>query len=159
MSIQALRVKAAPFGHNAPLELIQYVGKVPKYDEWDLTEEDTKVIYLDAEYDKILPQSWVIIERPIPAEPEDIKFLRFNKLDESQGVGWIVSKIEKVRTVSRASYGITGTVTRLTLNKDWLTQTEVENDGEKRVNISILRGTTVYAESEPVDESRGADRG
>ncbi len=150
VSIQALRVKAAPFGHNAPLELIQYVGKVPKYDEWDLTEEDTKVIYLDAEYDKILPQSWVIIERPIPDEPEDIKFLRFNKLEESQGVGWIVSKIEKVRTVSRASYGITGTVTRLTLNKDWLTQTEVENDSEKRLNISILRGTTVYAESEPV---------
>ncbi len=150
-SIQALRVKAAPFGHNAPLELDRFVSRVPQYVEWSLAEEDTKVIYLDAEYNKILPQSWVIIERPLPAEPNDIEFLRFNKLDESQGIGWIVGKIDKVRTVSRASYGITGTVTRLTLNKDWLTQTEAPNGSEPSesgIDISLLRGTTVYAQSE-----------
>ena len=38
-SIQTMRVKAAPFGHNAPKELTHYAGKVPQYDEWDLAEE------------------------------------------------------------------------------------------------------------------------
>ena len=147
-SINAFRVKAAPFGHNAPKELTHYAGKVPQYDEWDLAEEKTMVIYLDAEYDKILPQSWVVIERPLPADPEDVKSLNFNKMDESQGVGWIISKIDKVRTVSRASYGITGTVTRLTLDKDWLTETEVKNGADKKIELSLLRGITVYAQSE-----------
>ncbi len=147
-SIQAMRVKAAPFGHNAPKELTRYAGKVPQYDEWDLAEEKTMVIYLDAEYDKILPQSWVVIERPLPADPEDVKSLNFNKMDESQGVGWIVSKIDKVRTVSWARYGITGTVTKLTLKKDWLTETEVNNSADKKIELSLLRGITVYAQSE-----------
>ena len=111
-------------------------------------KKSTMVIYLDAEYDKILPQSWVVIERPLPADPEDVKSLNFNKMDESQGVGWIVSKIEKVRTVSRARYGITGTVTKLTLKKAWLTQTEVDNNDERKIDISMLRGTIVYAQSE-----------
>lgn len=146
LSIQALRVKAAPFGHNAPLELVQYPRRVPQYAEWSLAEEDPKEIYLDAEYDKILPQSWVLIERPLPANQEDTGPLDFLKTDQSQGIGWIAAKVEKVRTVSRAGYGITGTVTRLVLNKEWLTETEVAS--EVRINISLLRGTTVYAESE-----------
>ncbi len=148
-NIDALRVKAAPFGHNAPKELTRYAGKVPQYDEWDLAEEGTMVIYLDSEYDKILPQSWVVIERPLPADPEDVKSLNFSKIDESQGFGWIVSKIDKVKTVSRARYGITGTVTKLTLKKAWLTQTEVKN-GETKIDISVLRETIVYAQSEPL---------
>lgn len=146
LSIQALRVKAAPFGHNAPLELIQYIRRVPQYAEWSLAEEDNREIYLDAEYDKILPQSWVLIERPLPANQDDTRSLDFLKTDQSQGIGWIAAKVEKVRTVSRASYGITGTVTRLVLNKEWLTKMEVGS--EVNLDISLLRDTTVYAESE-----------
>lgn len=144
-SIQALRIKSAPFGHNAPLELVLYARKVPQYAEWSLAEENTKVIYLDAEYDRILPQSWVVIERPMPVDQEVIKSLH---LDASQDIWRITSKVVKVRSVSRARYGITGTVTKLTLDRDWLTQTEVTNDSELPIDLSLIRGTTVYAQSE-----------
>lgn len=144
-SIQALRVKAAPFGHLARPKLVRFLRGVPIYQEWDLAEEDTDVIYLDAEYDKILSQSWAVIERP---KPPDDDSLAFDKTDDSQGIGWIVCKVISVRTISREKYGITATVTRLELDKPWLTVTEVKNGAEQKIKISLLRRTKVYAQSE-----------
>jgi Baseplate J-like protein len=97
----------------------------------DTVGTDSKILALDAQYDKIIQTlgnlvSWVVIERPDPDIPGQNKR--------------IVSKILKVETVSVAAYGITGRVTQLTLQDDWLFG--------KDTSLSIIRNTTVYAQSE-----------
>ncbi|WP_339156813.1 putative baseplate assembly protein [Bradyrhizobium sp. 2S1] len=74
------------------------------------------VVDLDTVYDKVLPDSWAIVERADKDEP-------------------VIAKIEEVRIVSRADYGITGRVTRLKLDRDWLTRNDT--------SLAVLRGTTV----------------
>lgn len=145
--VEALRVMARPFGHNAPLELINFdcESRKPEYGEWNLVSKEisnVNVLHLDALYDKIVPGSWVVIERPDP-DPEisrDILLIR---------------KVIEVRTVSRADYNITGNVTRLTLDKQWIyppdtiqpiivpPQTVV---GDKK--LDVLRSTTIYAQGD-----------
>ncbi len=103
---------------------------------------DPTVLSLDAVYDKIVPQSSVVIERPDP--------------DHAGGSQQIISKVKKVEMVSIADYGITGRVTQLTLERPWLS--------DKDLLLSVPRKTTVYAQSEnrdpaeePVDEDVGSD--
>lgn len=82
------------------------------------------ILPLDAQYDKIIPESWVVVERP------DKK---------------IISRVQSVQTVSIAAYGITGRVTQLALYKDWLEPTD-------RL-LSSIRSVTVYAQSEKVEQA------
>ena len=77
------------------------------------------VVALDAQYDQVVPESWVVIERP-------------DRL--------IVSQALATQTVSKAEYGLTGKVTQLTLNHDWLRPEDLM--------LSLFRQTTVYAQSE-----------
>jgi hypothetical protein len=80
---------------------------------------------LDAEYDKITEDSWVVIERPI-SQAADEKPL--------------ICSVDKVQTISKAGYG---RVTELTLKTPWLEA----NDR----SLSVFRGTTIYAQSEPLE--------
>ena len=96
------------------------------------------VLALDAQYDQIVPESWVVIERSDQSEP-------------------IIGQVIETRTVSKTDYGITGKVTQLTLDRPWLEPTDVA--------LSVLRGTTVFAQSEsldlaeePIEESISGDR-
>lgn len=96
------------------------------------------VLALDAQYDQVVPKSWVVIERSDKSDP-------------------IIGQVVKTQTVSKAEYGLTGKVTQLTLDRPWLEQTDVV--------LSVLRGTTVYAQSEslalaeePIEESIRGDR-
>jgi hypothetical protein len=52
----------------------------------------------------------------------------------------VFARAKAVRTLSRASYGITGRVTQLTLDAAWL------KDGES--SLSVLRDTAIYAQAE-----------
>ncbi|MBD2261434.1 putative baseplate assembly protein [Pseudanabaena sp. FACHB-2040] len=81
-----------------------------------------KTLALDAQYDQILPGSWVVINRP-----------------DRQ----IVSRVLGTQAISKAEYGITGKVTQLTLDQPWL-------DASDRT-LATLRQTTLYAQSEPLD--------
>ena len=76
------------------------------------------VLTLDAEYNKIVPQSWVAIERP---DKDSL----------------IKCRVEKAETISKANYG---KVTQLTLNAPWLESTDY--------SLSLLRKTFIYAQSE-----------
>jgi predicted phage baseplate assembly protein len=78
------------------------------------------VVALDAEYNQITPGSWVAIKRP--------------------GEAAAVFQVLSADTVSLAAYGISGKVTQLTLNDDWLTTADIL--------LSALRQTTIYAQSE-----------
>ena len=91
---------------------------------------NTNVLPLDSQYDKIIPglESWVVIERPDRNYPGDP-----TKSEQ------IITLVEKIETVSMAAYGVTGRVTQLTLKDPWLF--------DKDVSLSVLRRTTVYAQS------------
>lgn len=127
--IEALRVKAAPFGHNAPEELVFNEDNVlTGRREWFLaefaaefpTDEQLRTLSLDAVYDKIMPQSRVVVDR----------------LDRAHEV----FSVDKVRTISRADYGISARVTQLVLDRPWLTPDDT--------SLAVVRGTTVHAQSE-----------
>lgn len=81
-----------------------------------------RVLPLDGPYDQVLPQSWVLLERP-GLEAEEFRVIA-------------------VQSVSLARYGITGKVTQLLLDGDWLT------DGDRL--LSDIRDVTIYAQSEPL---------
>lgn len=96
------------------------------------------VLALDAQYDQVVPKSWVVIERSDKSAP-------------------IIGQVVKTQTVSKAEYGLAGKVTQLTLDRPWLEPTDV--------SLSVLRGTTVFAQSEslalaeePIEESIRGDR-
>jgi predicted phage baseplate assembly protein len=103
------------------------------------------VLALDAQYDQITPESWVVIQRPNP-DPKDPKNPTVK-----------IHRTEAVQTISKADYGITGKVTQLTLKDDWLVSTDLL--------LSVLRATTVFAQSEkltlaeePIDAEIAGDR-
>ncbi len=85
---------------------------------------DSKRVPLDAQYDKITPESLAVVERP------DKK---------------IISRVQSVQLVSIAAYGITGRVTQLTLDQDWLESTDRF--------LSDIRSITVYAQSEKLEQA------
>jgi predicted phage baseplate assembly protein len=140
-SVNAFRVRAAPFGNNAPPQL-DSDGKPLKgvEAEWPLNEPNANILYLDAQYDHIKPESWVIIERP---KPVVIELMAANIAAASSDYETVFRKVLEVRTVSRLDYGMNGKVTRLTLDDEWC-QAAVEN-GE---TTSFLRNVTVFAQSE-----------
>jgi len=89
------------------------------------------MLTLDAPYEKVTPGSWVLIDRPTSNPGHEIR--KF--------------KVQEARTASQANYGITASATQLSLQpmegKNWL---EPED-----LTISVLRGSTVYAQSETLD--------
>lgn len=131
VTVYAFRVKASLFGHNAPKEPTELnnTTKVMKFDEWQVETEDKtpNTVYLDASYDKITPNSWVILEY----SPH----------------GLVVPM--KVRTVdtsmSRALYGITGKTSKLVLSP---AGGEVQPWFQDKERFGIIRQTVVYAQSE-----------
>ncbi len=131
VTVSAFRVKASLFGHNAPKEPTALNGntKVMKFDEWqvDAADKIPNTVYLDASYDRITPNSWVILEY------------------SPQGIV-VPMKVRTVDTgMSRALYGITGKTSKLVLvpasgeEKSWFQDKE---------GFAIIRQTVVYAQSE-----------
>lgn len=90
---------------------IQEESKVPVF--------NPNILALDAQYDQILPKSWVVIQRP-----------------NTQ----IITQVEKIETITKADYAISAKVTQLTLKDRWLE----DND----LTLDVIRQTTVYAQSE-----------
>lgn len=82
-------------------------------------------IFLDNEYKGVVAGSRIVIERPDP--------LKDNMITR-------ILSIERVTTISRAAYGMTGKSIQLTLDEDWLYDTDVD--------LSVMRATTVYVQSE-----------
>lgn len=89
--------------------------------------EQVSVLHLDAPNDKILPGSWVVVERP-----------------EARGVtpALVVAQALAVREGARAGYGIAGKTTRLDLDAPWLAAGD---------DFATLRGAAVYAQSERLE--------
>ena len=88
------------------------------------------ILDLDARYDHIVPESWVVIESTSALQnPFPLKAV----------------KVQNVETVARADYGISAKVTRLTLYDHWLTTVDMNGNTP---DLSLYRGINLYAQSE-----------
>ncbi len=141
--VQALRIKAAPFGAKVPETPIyreipdeENEGKtkiiVVGYEAQLITDfVDTtlvannylKHITLDVENKQIMHGGWVVIQWPKEQQPDDIQ----NPL---------IARVIDVETVAKPNYG---QLTQLELDQDWL-----KTDGD----IKTLRNAVIYAQSE-----------
>jgi hypothetical protein len=130
VEVYALRAKAAPFGHNAPKQVPVVQSGVPTPQEWPASSEDQSVfLSLDAAYDKIIPNSWVVVNSPSLNTPQ------------------FITRVPFVQTTSRSDYGMAARVTQLNVGQSWasLTQTNHQPD------ISQIRRVTVWAQPELLD--------
>ncbi|MEP6570459.1 MAG: putative baseplate assembly protein [Acidobacteriota bacterium] len=98
--------------------------------ELELTEstEQPNLISLEASNTKILPDSWVVVDKP-PTQAGIPSLL--------------IMRVNAVREASRADYGISGKGTRLELSRPWISP---GLDG-----FDVIRGTTVLAESDSLE--------
>ncbi len=168
--IYAMRVKSAPFGHNAPLRPIYDDGKpgqIKRYEEWLITgKDDPANVAFTSQPDTTPAASGLAnpvspIQPPsVPPPPEPLPQAEQNLLpldtqyDQIIPGSWVVIKrlnqpqplicrVTKVEDVSQAKYRMTGRVTQLALEQPWLTGGDTL--------LTVFRNTTVYAESELLD--------
>jgi hypothetical protein len=102
---------------------------------------ENNVVFLDAKYDSIIQGSWIVIRRPKVLDPSTLE------ADPR------IFRAKSIRDVSRNDYGFSGDTTKIDLeggDGDWLYPEDLD--------ISVLRGTEVYAQSgsleladEPID--------
>lgn len=163
------RATARPFGHNAPLksrivETSSSTGSTllktttVNYDEWTHVDmekveaTDGETIYLDAKYEKVPQDSWIIVDTSGVAQ-------RAGTIIVPAHGPLLIGKVSNLKTgISRAAYGMSGPSTSTQVVdpssnelKAWF---EILKDSEKAVandqddSFQLIRQTTVYIESE-----------
>ena len=168
--VWALRVKAAPFGHNAPLQTTRDdTGNITNTNEWPL-DESSDTLTLDATYEQVTAGSWAVIDRP--ATPwyltDQFAVSSQSRSRAALGSGFaanlgstsvltgsigiaigmyggrerLFAHVEQARATSRAAYGIAARGTQLTLDTDWTL-----NDDD----LGFARDTAIFTQSEPIE--------
>jgi Baseplate J-like protein len=160
--VQAVRVKAALFASRDPGGALGSPSAVPKYTAptlgtaWLALGTGTTVpsaVALDATYDQIKPGSWVAIDRPHIAAGTAPPSGPGAFADGARIVTYHV--VTDLRTSAMdAADGFTATVTLLTLDPPWLSDVAVGTNDETLTNVlgttAVLRGTVIYAQTEPL---------
>jgi hypothetical protein len=155
--VYALRVAASLFGHNTPPQPVfnTDTGQILGFTEPTLSntwgEELAKptgglpTIALDATYDQIKPQSFVVIDRP-PVLDENSRKVSIHAVDNTQAT-------------TMTALGVSLKVTQLLLVPPWLVELTDYQQTRAINDTPFLRGTNVYAQSEelpiteePIDE-------
>ncbi|MCL4266871.1 MAG: putative baseplate assembly protein [Anaerolineae bacterium] len=115
---------------DIPFVQIGVAGQI-KRDATALTEtEVTTEVWLDTAYEKIVPDSWVALERPYPAG---------DQIPQT-----VITRIVQVSEGSRADYGLSGIKsTHLTLDEPWL---DPVTD-----TFEVIRRTAVYTQMESIN--------
>ncbi len=177
IKVYAFRQVASLFGHNTAkrIAIPREGGEIQVIGEWEIisriSENDFSqtelldTVFLDSSYDKILPDSWIVVDTSaLPAGDFS------NRIRRADGVK-LITRVDAVNSGStRAEYGITGKTTRIKLANDWLRiKPEVpveqpppppDNLGfvaiapeQARTNkeFQIIRQTIVYAQSEELE--------
>ncbi|CAB3803377.1 hypothetical protein LMG28688_05771 [Paraburkholderia caffeinitolerans] len=150
--VYAFRVKASPYGANAPRRAAAIQNSTPQYVEWPLADSDkSSTVSLDANYDKIVPGSWVVLDS------EDIESESANDSDP------IIAQATGVMPVSRSDYGMAARVTQLGLDtfNRWLPTSATKVPplvapaaGASVVNVedvATLRRVTIWAQPEELE--------
>ena len=146
--VYAMRTKASVFGHNAPLKVTPHTNAEPTFREWTFFEHEqiTEVadtVNLDASYDKVLPNSWVVID--YNAVDQDVKALPPKIFDDA---GVLITRARQVNAgASRAQYGMSGPTTVVMLDDEWLDRAYLHNrkPGDE---FEIVRKSAVFVQSE-----------
>lgn len=121
-----------------------------KTNKWiNSATEKANVLWLDTAVEKIVPGSWVVLERPFAYNAD-----RDGK--ENDIPKTVIARVTEVSEQSRSDYGLPGIKsTRLTLDQSWF-------DPEQE-SFEVIRATAVYAQSEllplaeaPIDPIEGA---
>ena len=154
VQVYAFNVQAAPFGSSAPKHTVIRRAENARVDgtitqeEWEFRAppvisanerqhddandvppawESPDVIYLDAAYDRIVPDSWVVV---------------CGVDDNNEPKAPVISKVKEVHNESRADYGISAKTTRIRLaSPPWF-------DAREPSFKTVIRGSVVYALSE-----------
>ncbi|HXV81014.1 MAG TPA: putative baseplate assembly protein, partial [Candidatus Binatia bacterium] len=139
--VYAPRVKASLFGHIAPKRMRVESGEISVIGDWPIIEEGgphekETVIHLDARYDAIMPDSWIVVETPHTRLTDRVRL--------------IVQARKPNSAQSRAQYGLTGTTTRIEINKRWIRLGGRQSDKDDD-DFEVLRNTAVYAQSEELE--------
>ncbi len=155
--VDAMRVKAALFGHNAPpvAQFNRDLGEITGYsDPIDASPVDKEkqaffpniALDLDAQYDKIQPGSWIALENSTLTRATSGKISAVS-----------YRRVGSVETISRIDFGISAKVTRLTLDEQWPDDNQIEIYRELNdrpiPNSTLARGTTVYAQGETLERA------
>jgi predicted phage baseplate assembly protein len=175
LEVFALRVMAAPFGHNAPLRLEKIDRRAPVMGEWQINNplneagghpkrdhHEPLVLYLDNDYEIPFPDrrdpersnTFVVIDRPaeqpspVPLEVEAKPARRISVAE----LGLNSPPLHR----SLTAYGLSGKTVRLQLPDQphvpedpgrWLTEREVKRED----TFGVVRDTRVFAGSERMD--------
>lgn len=122
-------------------------GSLAPSPQGDITPIAT--IPLDAVYDKIVPESWVAIDRPIINTGSD-GVTRKTTYHRVQSVLTVTMATKNLTDATLAGY--TAKVTQLTLDPPWLADlTDTKEYAADLGSSDFLRGTIVYAQSELLD--------
>jgi hypothetical protein len=153
-SVEALRVKAALFGHNLPglplyvtdnngtIIMTESTG-VSLSNAWSELLVDAapiSTIALDAEYDQIRLDSWAVIWRP--------ELASINRAIKVTGRALTIHKVIGVETVTKKAHGVSGKSTLLTLDPPWLDKLAPDYLRKFFNSPVALSQTRVYAQSE-----------
>ena len=152
--VYALRIKAAPFGNISPPKVTSIDINPPTTPEWDVDDlraagEDPNVINLDAGYDKILPDSWLVIDMAAVDGP----LSGVTKVDDLI----IVRAQNPNAQLSRLAYSISGKTTSFKMldasgnEQKWFEYNDSDiilASATPPNDFQIIRRTAVYAQSE-----------
>lgn len=157
IEIYALRVTAQLFGSNVPKKVLAIeagTGRIASTGEWPIIEpspsgvshEDNNTVYLDNSYDKILPNTWLVVDTTL------VGINRF-KLPPPMPPPILITKATNANaSISRADYGFSGKTTRIELADPWAQFRQDPRNKNDQPGIDedfqIIRRTTVYAQSE-----------
>lgn len=163
IKVYALRVAASLFGHNAPNQPLFANGVITDFiypnigNAWGEIGAQVgplAMIPLDAEYDQIQPDSFMVVERPpLTVLPDHQVIFDSGKLTIHTVAGTIS------RTLS--AFGVSSKVTLAIIKPPWMSEWPPAPPGtpdlveRAKQDMGILRGTRVYAQSEllPLAES------
>lgn len=183
LEVYALRLKAGVFGRNAPKRQkivnrgeeseTQVIGEWPIVLGVEMKEgemavdatESPESIFLDGNYDGILPGSWLVLDSTAVSVfnlegvfVEPAAFPAGHAGGKQGFPKYLVAQAKQVAgKMTRAEYGMSGDSVRIDLSKDWIRFT-VEDEGDIKRNANsqdrinrdyqVIRGTAVYAQSE-----------
>jgi hypothetical protein len=179
--VYALRLKAGVFGRNAPKRtktvrsgdglVTDIVGEWPMIvqqdKKWNLETESVDTVFLDGNYDGILPGSWVVLDSTaVPKSKDGAVSVRPAAFEA--GKRFLITHANAVATkIARAEYGIAGDSVRIKLDAEWIAFSDPEFDPPRAIaaaaktgdpyqtvydnDFRLIRGTVVYTQSERLE--------
>lgn len=188
LEVYALRVKAGLFGRTFPRRQRTVRGPDAAKDEvtytepvgeWPIVEnaefdenanllrvtatEYDSAVFLDASYDGILQESWLVIDTgAVPVfEDSEVMVEPSSREDPSSREAVLIARVNSVRNkLARAEYGGSGETTCVSLDRKWIrfviespddfrtkraSQSVIDND------FRVIRSSAVYAVSEKLE--------